>query len=91
MTHELGVAERILLAYPWLVSSMKLHDFHCRECGQEFEELVHDVTDARCPSCASANVEKQLSAFAVGSRSGAPMPSGGCAGGFCGGGACKMN
>ncbi len=71
---------------------MKLYDFHCKGCGRDFEELVHEVSDARCPSCASSDVEKQLSAFAVGgSRGEAPAPSGGCGGGFCGGGACGLS
>ena len=68
---------------------MKLYDFHCKECGKDFEELVHDEHDARCPACAASNVEKQLSAFAVGKS--AAKPAGGCGGGFCGGGACGMS
>ncbi len=74
---------------------MKLYDFHCNACGQEFEELVREVGDARCPSCASAEVDKQLSAFAVGGRSGGGGPSfgggGGCGSGMCGTGGCGLS
>jgi putative FmdB family regulatory protein len=75
---------------------VKLYDFHCNHCGKDFEELVREVSDARCPACAASDVEKQLSAFAIGGRSsgGSDIPSGGgggCAGGFCGGGACGVN
>ena len=66
---------------------MKLYDFHCRACGRDFEELVDAVTDARCPACASEDVEKQLSAFSVGGAHGdvGPSAGGGCDTGCCGG------
>ncbi len=49
------------------------------------------MTDARCPRCASSDVEKQLSSFAVGGSRGEPFTGGGgCGGGFCGGGACGI-
>ena len=75
---------------------MRLYDFHCNECGKDFEDLVREVSDARCPSCAASDVQKVLSAFAVGGGGGrdAGEPSGGggggCAGGFCGGGSCSI-
>ncbi len=72
---------------------MKLYDFHCKGCGHDFEDLVRDVSDARCPACASSEVEKQLSAFSVGGdrgESSGPV-GGGCGTGFCGGGACGLN
>jgi putative FmdB family regulatory protein len=64
---------------------MMLYDFECDDCGKKFEDLVRELSDARCPACASAHVTKQLSTFAVGGRRGdpEPMPSGGC-GGACG-------
>jgi putative FmdB family regulatory protein len=72
---------------------MKLYDFHCNACGKDFEDLVQDVADARCPSCSARDVAKQISAFAVGGRTGgSPMPpTGGCGGGMCGGGMCGLN
>lgn len=70
---------------------MKLYDFHCHECGVDFEELVRDVCEARCPTCASSRVEKQLSSFAVGGGRGEPSaPAGGCGGGFCSSGGCGL-
>ncbi len=69
---------------------MKLYDFHCNACGKDFEELVRDVADARCPACAGADVQKELSPFAVGRTSYTGPSSGGCAGGTCGGGACGL-
>ena len=71
---------------------MRLYDFHCNQCGREFEELVHELTDARCPACSSADVAKQLSAFAVGGARGEPAAAstGGC-GSCCGGGACGLD
>lgn len=71
---------------------MMLYDFHCNKCGKEFEDLVRELSEARCPACESADVEKQLSAFNIGGSSRSePVPSGGCGSGFCGGGGCGMN
>lgn len=74
---------------------MKLYDFLCNKCGTEFEDLVKDLSEARCPDCASANVDKQLSAFAIGGSSSSasfdPGSGGGCGTGFCGGGTCGLN
>lgn len=48
---------------------MPLYDFHCRSCGHEFEALVRPVDTGApaCPSCASRDLEKLLSGFAVSS------------------------
>ena len=46
---------------------MPLYDFHCRACGHDFEALVRPPTPPQCPSCGSADLERQLSAFAVSS------------------------
>ncbi len=70
---------------------MKLYDFQCNGCGRRFEELVHDVAEARCPSCSSSDVAKQLSAFAVAASRGAPSPSTPACGSCCGGGACGLD
>jgi putative FmdB family regulatory protein len=71
---------------------MKLYDFQCRQCGKEFEDLVRELSDARCPACESADVEKQLSSFSIGGGTkAAPPPVGGCGTGFCGGGGCGLN
>jgi putative FmdB family regulatory protein len=73
---------------------MKLYDFLCDDCGNKFEDLVRELTDARCPTCESANVTKQLSTFSIGSGGGggsAPSAGGGCSTGFCGTGGCGLN
>ena len=71
---------------------MKLYDFNCEQCGKNFEDLVREVADARCPACASSAVTKQLSAFSVGGSRGADAPSfGGCGSGACGTGGCGLN
>ncbi len=71
---------------------MKLYDFHCSACGKDFEELVREVSEARCPACGASEVEKQLSAFSVGRGGGGEpsVPTGGCGTGCCGG-ACGVN
>jgi putative FmdB family regulatory protein len=47
---------------------MPLFDFRCRACGQLFETLVRPNTGApSCPNCKSADLEKQLTTFAVNS------------------------
>ena len=69
---------------------MKLYDFRCNACGHDFEDLVREISDARCPKCAGADVEKTLSAFAIGGKSAGSTFGGGCAGGSCGGGACGL-
>ncbi len=73
---------------------MKLYDFLCNKCGKQFEDLVKDLSEARCPGCSSADVQKQLSAFSIGgssSSSSAAFDSGGGGGGCCSGGACGFN
>ena len=44
---------------------MPLFDFACRQCGHRFEALVRPGYDPACPSCESADLEKQPSMFAV--------------------------
>jgi len=70
---------------------MRLHDFHCNHCGSEFEELVRDPSESRCPACSSADVAKQLSAFSVGGARGEPAVRSSGGGSCCGGGACGIN
>jgi putative FmdB family regulatory protein len=52
------------------VSAMPLFDFHCRACGHQFEALVRpqDPSPPACPSCHSADLERQLPTFAVSSE-----------------------
>jgi putative FmdB family regulatory protein len=75
---------------------MPLFEYACRECGNKFEYLTRAGQTPSCPACKSADLEKQLSVFAVSANSDSEMPmraSGAC--GMCGDprgpGACSMN
>jgi putative FmdB family regulatory protein len=72
---------------------MRLYDFGCNQCGKQFEDLVRDLADARCPACSSADVTRQLSAFAIGASSRSdPEPLPACGGGMCNGtGRCALD
>lgn len=43
---------------------MPLYDFHCRSCGERFEEFAPPAGTAPCPACGSADVERVLTGFA---------------------------
>ena len=45
---------------------MPIFEYICRDCGNGFERIVprHD-SETDCAHCHSANIEKQLSVFAV--------------------------
>ena len=61
---------------------MPLFEFKCRDCGTVFEKIVpSSTTEVSCKKCASPQVEKLLSVFAVGApaRSAAPSDLGPCA------------
>jgi putative FmdB family regulatory protein len=64
---------------------MPLFEYKCRDCGETFEKIVATSTaPVVCKHCASPQVEKLLSVFAVAgaSRSQAPAEPGPC--GACG-------
>ena len=48
---------------------MPLYEYICRGCGHAFEALVRNSIAPACPSCESADVERQISLFAVSSES----------------------
>jgi putative FmdB family regulatory protein len=55
---------------------MPLYEFHCRTCGEDFEEFVFpsEPEDAiPCPSCGTDHPERRLSVFGVGTE-GATSP-----------------
>ena len=47
---------------------MPLHEYRCRSCDHTFEALVRGTEQPACPSCHGADLEKQLSLFAVNSE-----------------------
>jgi putative FmdB family regulatory protein len=75
---------------------MPLYEYHCTSCAHDFELLVRESTDLKCPACDSRELEKQLSVFAVGAdtakagRHAAPAPCGSC-GHPDGPGSCSIN
>ncbi len=75
---------------------MPIFEYACKRCSREFEQLVMGGAIPECPACKSRDLDKRLSAFAVGAkpvRSAAREPSGSC--GSCGDprgpGSCSMN
>jgi putative FmdB family regulatory protein len=77
---------------------MPLFEYECRGCGRQFEYLTRAGQSPACPSCASAELEKRLSAFAVGAGGSSasfsdarPMGPCGSCGDPRGPGACSMN
>jgi putative FmdB family regulatory protein len=68
---------------------MPMYEYRCTECGKKYEQLRrmteadHDLV---CPHCGSKQVQRQVSACAIGggASSGGGMGGGGCSprGGF---------
>ncbi|MCX8083488.1 MAG: zinc ribbon domain-containing protein [Calditerrivibrio sp.] len=56
---------------------MPIYEFKCNDCGKTFSKLLLKKEDTvECPSCKSANVEKQISAVASFSSKGGSSSSG---------------
>ena len=74
---------------------MPIYEYVCRTCDRHFETFVTNDRQPSCPECHGHSLEKQLSVFAVSSKSGASdgPAMGGC--GTCGDprgpGACNLN
>ena len=49
---------------------MPIFEYVCQDCENRFEMLVNGSAKPKCPTCASAKLEQQYSAFAVGSTKG---------------------
>ena len=67
---------------------MPLYEYRCAGCGEDFERYVATAAaPVTCPSCASRDVKRKLSLFAMKTEGGflpSAMPSGGsCCGGGC--------
>ena len=62
---------------------MPIFEYICKDCGGAFEKIVPRYdSEAECAHCNSANVEKQLSVFAVAGPSNGEASDVGC--GRCG-------
>ena len=62
---------------------MPIFEYICKDCGVAFEKIVPRYdSEAECAHCNSANVEKQLSVFAVAGPSNSEASDAGC--GRCG-------
>ena len=66
---------------------MPIYEYHCDDCGTDFEKLVRRADqrdEVECPSCGENHLSLRLSTFAAhanGSPAAAPMPA--CPGGMC--------
>jgi len=62
---------------------MPIYEYVCQDCGRRFEKIVPRYdSETDCAHCHSANVEKQLSVFAVAGSSAGEGFEQGC--GRCG-------
>jgi putative FmdB family regulatory protein len=47
---------------------MPIYEYHCEDCGQDFEKLVRfsdpKINTPECPGCQSDNTHKRLSVIA---------------------------
>jgi putative FmdB family regulatory protein len=54
--------------------TMPLYEFHCQDCGCQFEKLVLSPSEAvQCPTCRKDNVVKMMSACTL--KTGCKVPS----------------
>lgn len=56
------------------MEAMPLFEYRCSACGNQFEFLTRSGVEPACPKCASVELEKQLSVFAVGASSASASP-----------------
>lgn len=69
---------------------MPIHTYRCQSCGAEFSTLVRGGETPECPSCASVELERQLSLIAKPKESSATPAAANCGApmGACGTGGC---
>ena len=68
---------------------MPIYEYHCNECGKEFEKLVSfsdpNANSPDCPECQSTNTHKRVSTVASFARGGSSFSASsncGSSGGF---------
>jgi len=54
---------------------MPIFEYVCQDCENHFEVLVQGSASPVCPACDGDNLKKQLSVFAVSTKSAAPARS----------------
>ncbi|MBU0961911.1 MAG: zinc ribbon domain-containing protein [Proteobacteria bacterium] len=62
---------------------MPIYEFHCEDCGKNFESLVliaSAVNDLTCKHCNSSNIKKMISATSCQPAKGSPIPAGALSG-----------
>ncbi len=71
---------------------MPIFEYRCEDCGNKFEAILFGEQKAECPKCHTQNLQKQLSTFAVSTKS-SSSSSAGCGAGNCcmGSGGCSFN
>jgi putative FmdB family regulatory protein len=72
---------------------MPIFEYVCKDCKKPFEALLFGSQQPQCPLCKGANLDQQISVFAVGAsaRSSAGCAPADCpaAGTSCCGGVCQ--
>ncbi len=48
---------------------MPIYEYKCQKCGYEFEELVFEEREIKCPNCGSKFLKKLISLVNVGKKS----------------------
>lgn len=72
---------------------MPLYEYHCDDCGEDFELLVRGNQTPACPRCEGDHLAKRLSVPAAPVTGSASLPMadfGGCGKPGCGPGGCGM-
>ena len=70
---------------------MPIFEYRCESCGHKFEAILLGSQTPECPQCHTQKLQKQLSTFAVSTKS--SQPSTGCGAEKCcmGSGGCSTN
>lgn len=58
---------------------MPIYEFHCEDCGKNFESLImiaSAVDSLSCKHCSSSNIKKMVSATSRSPSQGSPIPAG---------------
>jgi putative FmdB family regulatory protein len=60
---------------------MPIYEYHCENCGRDFDLFVRSATqrsEPKCPHCGSAQVKKAVSLFGVGGAGGSSSAGASC-------------